>query len=147
VERHVAVLRDLGAVKDSTIDVEHAVVVAAVGVLDVFREAYWIAVKTVHEVVGTDGLAEKPLIAEYQRACEAALLVGEVSKPECANTVLLQNALRRMAELGFVRSEQRGRGGRERVWLRGPRHAELPAFVEELRQAVQFGRTVWPQSL
>jgi len=147
VERQVGYLRDLGAVTDDTIDVEHAVVIAAVGVLDVFREAYWLAAKTVQEVLGADGLGEKPLTAEYQKSCETALLVGESSKPECANTVLLQNALRRMTELGHVRSQQRGRGGRERVYLRGARYSELSPFADELREAVLRGRAVWPQPL
>ena len=143
-QRHLA---ELGAISGDKIDPEHAVVIAAVGVLDVFKEAYWLAARTVRDVLGPEGLAEKPLTAEYQKSCETALLVGESSKPECANTVLLQNALRRMTELGFVRTEQRGRGGRERVTLRGARYSELPAFVDVLKEAVLQGRAVWPQPL
>jgi glycerol-3-phosphate O-acyltransferase len=147
VAKQVEHLRELGAVTGSDLAADHAVVIAAVGVLDVFREAYWIAVQTVGEALGPDGLAEKGLIAEYQKAYETGLLVGEASKPEGANTVLLQNALQRLAELGFVLSEQRGRGGRERFYLRAGRYAEIPAFVDELKQAVQNGRSVWPQLL
>ncbi len=147
VARHVGYLSELGAVLDDKIDAEHAVVVAAVGVLDVFREAYWIAANTVEDVLGAEGMADKPFTAEYQKSCETALLVGELSKPEGANTVLFQNALRRMAEMGFVRSEQRGRGGRERLYRQGPRFAEIAPFVIELKEAVLAGRAVWPQAI
>ena len=121
VESQVGYLRELGAVTGDAIDGEHAVVIAAVGVLDVFREAYWLAAKTVQEVLDVDrvdGVAEKHLTAEYQKSCETALLVGESSKPECANTVLLQNALRRMTELG-LRAKRAARAG----W---PRARDLP---------------------
>jgi glycerol-3-phosphate O-acyltransferase len=147
IDKQIDYLRELGAVTEEDLDATHAVVIAAAGVLDVFREAYWIAVQTVGEALGADGVTEKGLIAEYQKAYETALLVGETSKPEGANTVLLQNALQRLVELGYVRSEQRGRGGRERFYLRAARFAEIPAFVDELKQAVLNGRSVWPQPL
>ena len=118
-----------------------------VGALDVFREAYWLSVKTVRELLTAEGATDKSLVSEYQKAYEAALLVGEAVQPEGATTVLFQNAASRLVELGYVHTERRGRGGRERVHLRGPRWAALEAYEDELRGALLKGRAVWPRPL
>jgi len=147
VEKSIARLQSLGAVSGEHTDPSHPVVIATIGALDVFREAYWLGTKTLSEVLPGDGLAEKALVAEYQKAYEAALLVGEAVQPEGATTVLFQNVISRLVELGYVRTEQRGRGGRERAVIRGPNWPELGSYEDELRKAVLKGRSVWPRPL
>jgi glycerol-3-phosphate O-acyltransferase len=147
VERHQERLASLGAIVDGVADHEHPLVIATVGVLDVFREAYWLGIKTLLEGLLVEGTPEKALVAEYQKAYDTALLVGEVVKPEGATTVIFQNVISRAAELGFLRTEHRGRGGRERVHLPGPRHSDVAQLENELKEAVLRGRAVWPRPL
>lgn len=145
IEKSLARLRGLGALQDDQVDAAHPVVVATIAALNVFRESYWLTVKTVREVMASDGSTEKALVSEYQKAYEAALLVGEAVQPEGATMVLFQNAVSRLIELEYVQSEKRGRGGRERAYLPGTRWPELEAYEEELRRAVLRGRAVWPR--
>ena len=147
IETSIARLRELEALRGDELDATHPVVVATIGALDVFREAYWLGVKTIREVLTAEGVSEKALVAEYQKAYEAALLVGEVVQPEGATTVLFQNVISRLVELGFVRSERRGRGGRERFLLRSSRWSQIAAYEDELRTALLKGRSVWPRPL
>jgi glycerol-3-phosphate O-acyltransferase len=147
IETAIARLRDLDALRADEIDPTNPVVIATVGVLDVFREAYWLSVKTVREVLTAEGSTDKSLVSEYQKAYEAALLVGEVVQPEGATTVLFHNTVSRLVELGYVRTERRGRGGRERVHLRGSRWADLGTYEEDLRRALLKGRSIWPRPL
>jgi glycerol-3-phosphate O-acyltransferase len=147
VEASIARLRGLEALRGDELDLANPVVIATIGALDVFREAYWLGTKTLREVLTPEGSTEKALVAEYQKAYEAALLVGEAVQPEGATTVLFQNVISRLVELGYVRTERRGRAGREKVHLRGPNWAELAAYEDELRSALLRGRSVWPRPL
>jgi len=147
IDTTIARLRELDVLRGDEIDAANPVVIATVGALDVFRESYWLAAKTVREVLAADGTTDKALVAEYQKAYEAALLVGEAAQPEGATTVLFQNSTSRLVELGYVRTERRGRGGRERVYLRAARWAELGDYEDDLRGAVLKGRSVWPRPL
>jgi hypothetical protein len=108
--------------------------------LDNFREAYWIAARSVRAHVGAEGIGEKRLLELYRKDYEAGLLLGEVVKSEGATVVLLQNALSRFSELGFVRSEASKRGGRERKILRGPGYDRLDELVATLAHAVLAAR-------
>jgi hypothetical protein len=147
VEKNLLRLRELEVMQGDAIDSTHPVVIATIGALDVFREAYWLGTKTVQEHLAVDGTNEKALVVEYQKAYDAALLVGEATQPEGATTVLFQNVTSRLVELGYIRMERRGRGGRERVYLPGPRRTEIEQYGTELRDALIKGRSVWPRPL
>ena len=54
-----------------------------------------------------------------------------------------QNVLSRLSELGLVRSERRGRGGRERVLLPGPSFDAISGLETELRDAAIGARSAW----
>jgi hypothetical protein len=104
-------------------------------VLACFRQAYWIALRTIDENVDAAGLTEKALLDEFQKSVKAARLLGEVTKPEAGTVVLFTNALSRFRELGLVVIEATGRGGRDKKISRGPSAAEAGAIIDRLRLA------------
>ncbi len=140
VERYVQYLRDQEAIGASGLESEHPLVRGLAPVLDNFREAYWIASRTVRDVVVEDGVAEKTLIEENRKAYNASLLLGEVLRPEGATVVLFRNALNRLSELGFIAYAPGSRGERGRRIVPGPRMDELDAFVERLGRDVASAR-------
>jgi glycerol-3-phosphate O-acyltransferase len=147
VKENIEQLRALGALDDERLDPNHPVVVATVSVLDVFREAYWLSVKTVREQVTADGVSVKHLVTEYQKSYDTALLVGEALQPEGSTTVTFDNVLSRLAELEVVRVERRGRGGRERIYHAGDQFPSAQPTEIRLKEALLRGRAVWPRPL
>lgn len=154
LEREVALLEafyeERGAVRNGVVCVDHALIRATAGVVDNFREAYWIAARVCAAHIGEEGLPEKTLAVMYRKDYEAALLLGETSRPEGATVVMFSNALSRFRELGFIDFEtiQRRRGrakaSRERRVVRGPQAGELDAFVKALGRGVALGRLPQP---
>ena len=118
--------------------------------VDNFREAYWIAARACAMHIGEEGLPEKTLAALYRKDYEAALLLGETSRPEGATVVMFSNALSRFRELGFIdfeaipRRRGRAKASRERRVVRGPQAGTLDAFVEALGRGVALGRLPQP---
>lgn len=140
VETYLAYLRSVGALGETGMDPSHPLVRATISVLDNFREAYWIAARSVRDLGGRDGISEKSLVEEHRKNYEASLLLGEVLRPEGGTTVLFHNALNRFGELGFTVVKNPARGRRDRRIARGPKADGLDAFVETLRQGVIRGR-------
>lgn len=147
IEKRLEELESLQAIRDGQLDRSHPLVVALVSVVDVFREAYWLAAKAIREGLPAEGATEKSLVASYQKSYDTALLTGEAVQPEGATTVMFENVLSRLGELGVVRVERRGRGGREKFLLPGERFSECDRIEKELREALAKGRTVWPRVL
>jgi len=137
VERFLAFYREKGAVRGDQLVDSHPLVAATLNVLQNFREAYYVAALTLHNQLSSEGTTQKALLEEIRRHYKTCLLLGEVVKSEGSGDVPLRNALSRYEELGFVRTEMRGRGGRERWVLRGARWPELEDFVLRLQESLQ----------
>jgi glycerol-3-phosphate O-acyltransferase len=129
-------MSSLGMIGDGSVDHAHAshpILRSIALVLQNFREAYWVATRTVRSIDAA-GKPEKALIGEMQRAYRAHLLLGVLRKPEGNTTVTLQNAVNRLEELGYVALETRARGNR---WiLPGPSHAELVPVERRLAESI-----------
>jgi glycerol-3-phosphate O-acyltransferase len=126
-------MRSIGLLPDDRTGGDHPMLRASAAVLQNFREAYWIATKSVHGLEPA-GKSEKSLVDEMRRVYRANLLLGVLHKPEGNNLVTLQNAIERLRELGYLASESRGRGVH---WiLPGPRHGELVAVESRLAESV-----------
>lgn len=135
VGRLLEFLRAYGVVPGE--DVSGSVLVRALAaILGNFREAYWIAARTALQVDG-EAIPEPQLIEEMRRRFEAALLLGEVTRPEGASQVTFGNAISRFVEMGcLVREKGRGGKGRDRVLRRGPAFPALEGVCARLREAV-----------
>ncbi len=120
------------------LDPLHPLVPPTVNALENFREAYYVAARSALDLPEATGLSEKALLAEIRKEHQAGVVVGEVTKPEGASNEIFRNALNRYVELGYVRTEQRGRGGRDRWYLRGERYAELEPFVDLLADSLRL---------
>jgi glycerol-3-phosphate O-acyltransferase len=103
---------------------------ALVGVLENFREAYWIAARTALQVDG-EAKAESQLVGQMAKHFEAALVLGEVRKPEAATPVTFGNAISRLVEIGCLEREKRN-GDRDRWLKRGPQFRDLEAITARL---------------
>ena len=124
----------------------HVLLVVGDGILDSFREAYWIAAKTLLDL-DADGFSHKGAIARMQKSFTMHQLLGQTRRPEGNSAVTFANAVNRFAELGCVTVVRRGRGGRDRVVLPGPAMAELATFerrLAESRRLEGVGRLTLP---
>jgi glycerol-3-phosphate O-acyltransferase len=110
------------------------------GILENFREAYWIAVRTAVQLDG-EPISEDALIEQMRRRFEAALLLGEVIKPEASSPVTFGNALSRLVEVGCLVRESRNRG-RDRWLRRGPRFEDLRPLGIRLAASLRVGMEV-----
>ena len=100
----------------------HPLVDSTLGILDNFRESYWIAAQVLMTVPET-GLARTTVLERMRKRYTEALLLGEVGKPEGNSSVTLGNALNRLSEIGCVRI--RSGKGKEVLVQRGEHFAEL----------------------
>jgi glycerol-3-phosphate O-acyltransferase len=122
-----------GMIGERADDVAQSMLRASASVLQNFREAYWVAARTLR-ALGADGKSEKALLADMQHAYRAHLLLGVLRKPEGNTTVTLLNAVNRLQELGHVAAQARGRGNR---WVHpGPNHAALLSIERRLADSV-----------
>jgi glycerol-3-phosphate O-acyltransferase len=138
VDRFVAYLDEVGARREEQIDPAHPLSAALMNVLQNFREAYYVVALTCLHRLGTDGLSEKTLLEEIRKYYKTCLLLGEVTKSEGAGDITLRNALSRFGEMGFVRTESRGRGGREKWMTRGNDWTSLETFVTSLEESLKI---------
>lgn len=110
---------------------------ALVGILENFREAYWIAARTALQVDG-EAKAESQLLGQMAKHFEAALVLGEVRKPEAATPVTFGNAISRLVEIGCLEREKRN-GERDRYLRRGPQFRDLEAIAARLGASLPHG--------
>jgi glycerol-3-phosphate O-acyltransferase len=103
---------------------------ALVGILENFREAYWIAARTALTIDG-EAKSETQILAQMAKHFEAALVLGEVRKPEGATSVTFGNAISRLVEVGCLEREKRN-GERDRYLRRGPQFRDLEAIVARI---------------
>lgn len=131
-------MRKVGAfTADDSLDPTHALVRALGSILECFRQAYWLALQTVHENLTAEKMSEKALIEEFRKNAKTAQLLGEITKPECASVVLLQNALSRLREIGVVETQAVGRGGRDKLIRRGQAHDQAPLLMKRIRDSLR----------
>lgn len=105
-------------------------VTALVDILENFREAYWIAARTAQQVDG-EARTEAQLLGQMAKHFEAALVLGEVRKPEAATPVTFGNAISRLVEVGCLERERRN-GERDRYLRRGPQFRDLETIVARI---------------
>jgi hypothetical protein len=127
-----------GAVDAVGVRPGHVLLVFGDGILDSFREAYWIVAKALLDL-DADGFTYKAAIARMQKSFTMHQLLGQTRRPEGNSAVTFANALNRFAELGFITMARRGRGGRDRVVLPGPAVAELAALERRLAESRTLG--------
>ncbi len=77
------------------------------GILENFREAYWIAAKALLDVPA-EGMPRKTVLARMQKSFARHQLLGQTQKPEGNSPMIFLNALNRFAELGYI-TVDRGR--------------------------------------
>lgn len=111
---------------------------ALAGILENFRQAYWVAARTAREAVDGEAVPEAELIESMRRRFDAALLLGEVSKPEGASQVTFGNAVSRFVEMGCLVRERGGKGGRDRFLRRGPAFDDLDGVGARLRESLML---------
>lgn len=113
---------------------EVALVRALGGVLENFREAYWIAARAC-EQLGEAPVSESEWIERIARSYEAARLLGEVVRPEGANPIVFKNATNRLIELGVIARED-ARRSKDRKIMRGEKHADAASVARRLGEAL-----------
>jgi glycerol-3-phosphate O-acyltransferase len=107
-------------------------------VLENFREAYWIAVRTASRLEGEE-IPESQLGQRMQRHFEAAMLLGEVLKPEAASSITFGNAISRLVEIGCLERRTR-KNARDRWIRRGERFEELDRMAHRIGGALLIPR-------
>ncbi len=112
-------------------------VLALAGILENFRQAYWVAARTAQDLDG-GSVPEADLIEQMRRRFDAALLLGEVTKPEGASQVTFGNAVSRFVETGCLVRERGGKSGRERFVQRGPAFDDLAGIGARLRASLML---------
>jgi glycerol-3-phosphate O-acyltransferase len=112
---------------------EHPFVRSTIGLLDNFRESYWVAAQALAGLPD-DPSTRKAVLELMSKRYAAGLLLGEVRKPEGNSSMTLGNALNRFAELGCVRV--RPGKGREQLIDRGERFADLATIAQRIAPRV-----------
>lgn len=117
---------------------------ALVGILENFREGYWVAARTAAQL-GEEPVSRAKFLQRLRRYFDAAMLLGEVVKPEAASDQTFGNAISRLVEIGCLQKETR-RGDKD-VWLsRGPAFEELPQIADRIGSALVVARETSLQS-
>ncbi len=104
------------------------------GVLENFREAYWIAARTVARL-DVDSISEAQLVARMKRHFEAARLLGEVVRVEGATPAVFRNAIARLLEIGALEVRP-GKSGRDRILGPGGEAAIIEGVSARLSEAI-----------
>jgi glycerol-3-phosphate O-acyltransferase len=146
IEDTLAYFAARGAIDGEHVNPAHVLLVFGDGILDSFREAYWIVAKTLLDL-DADGFTYKAAIARMQKSFIMHQLLGQIRRPEGNSAVTFANALNRFAEIGCIALARRGRGGRERVVLPGPASGDLAVLERRLadsRRLEGVGRLAFP---
>ena len=134
IDDTLAYFTERGAIDGERVHAGHVLLVFGDGILDSFREAYWIVAKTLLDL-DVDGFTYKAAIARMQKSFTMHQLLGQTRRPEGNSAVTFANALNRFAELGYVTLVRRGRGGRDQVVLPGNAIAGLAALERRLAES------------
>ncbi len=131
----LAHFRAAGALDGTDVRRRHVLLVFGDGILENFREAYWIVAKTLLDLDG-DGLTRKAVIGRMQKSFMMHQLLGQAQKPEANSAITFQNAINRFAELGYVAQTRRGRGGKEQAVVPSRAFADLAALERRLGESL-----------
>jgi glycerol-3-phosphate O-acyltransferase len=135
VAHAVAYFEAEGAIVGGEVRRDHVLLLFGDGILENFRESYWIVAKTLLDL-DADGLTRKAALARMRKSFSMHTLLGETRKPEGNSGVTFANALSRFAELGYIEHGRRGRGGREQVVLPGAALTELAELERRLADSL-----------
>jgi len=145
IDEALAYFEAQGAVAGVTVRRDHTLLVFEDGILESFREAYWIVAKTLFDV-DADGLTRKAALARMRKSFTMHTLLGETRKPEGNSVVTFENAISRFAELGCVVPSRRGRGGREQIVLPGEDQAALADLEHRLAASLDAHASLSPRA-
>jgi glycerol-3-phosphate O-acyltransferase len=110
---------------------------ALVGILENFREGYWIVARTAANI--EEPLPQARFLQRLRRYFDAAMLLGEVVKHEAASDQSFSNAISRLVEMGCLARETRR--GEKDVWLGpGPAFESLPGIADRIGAALTVAR-------
>jgi glycerol-3-phosphate O-acyltransferase len=137
IQQAVGYFEAEGAIVDGQPNREHVLLVFGDGILENFREAYWIVAKALLDL-DADGMGRKAALAAMQKSFRMHGLLGETRKPEGNSVVTFTNALSRFAELGYIVETRRGRGGREQIVLPGPAFSDLGDLERRLAESLAY---------
>ena len=104
------------------------------GILENFREAYWIVAKTLLDL-DVDGLTRKAAIARMQKSFMMHQLLGQAQKPEGNSTITYENAMHRFAEVGYIALKS-GRSSKDQVVVPGRAFGDLAVVERRLRESL-----------
>jgi glycerol-3-phosphate O-acyltransferase len=116
------------------------------GILENFREAYWIAAKTLLDL-RPEGLSRKTIVTLMQKSFHMHQLLGQAQKPEGNSPITFENAMHRLAEVGYVALQPRGRGGKDEIVLPGRAFGELALLERRLRESLSTDGPGRPSAL
>jgi hypothetical protein len=136
IDRLLAYLREgrvLAGVSDELLCPDHPFTVSVISLLDDFREAYWVAARTLMGLAD-GGTPRRAIVQAMQKKYRTGLLLGEVRTAEGNSSVTLGNALNRFEEMGCIRTA--AAKGKEVNVEGGERFAELPAIANRIRAAL-----------
>ncbi len=137
IDAYVDHARQVGALEpNGQMRRDHPLATAASGVLDCFRDAYWVVARFVRDELGPEGMPEKTAIEALTKAYDTSLKLGEVSKSEGATTVMFGNALNRFQELGLIERRPSAQGKRDKTLARGAAFQETYDLVAVLGDAL-----------
>ncbi len=136
IEDTVSYFARAGSVDGESVRADDALLALADGILDNFREAYWIAAKVMLDVE-REGLNRRAAIGRMQKSFMMHLLLGQTRKPEGNSAITFANALSRLEEIGCVVSTRRGKGGKEPVLLPGAESERLVSLERRLAASVR----------
>jgi hypothetical protein len=138
IDDTMAYFTERGAIEGERVRAGHTLLVFGDGILDSFREAYWIVAKVLLDLA-PEGVAYKTVIARMQKSFTMHQLLGQTRRPEGNSAVTFANALNRFAELGYIELAKRGRGGRDRVVVPGKAVADLAPLERRLAESRRLG--------
>ena len=137
IDQIVDYLRAHGAWVDGS-NARVPLVLALAGILENFREAYWITARTAAQI-DEEAVSQAHFLARLRRNFDAAMLLGEVLKPEASSDPIFSNAISRMVELGCLQREVRR--NKKDIWLsRGPDFGNLSEISQRVGGALLVAR-------
>lgn len=116
---------------------------ALVGILENFREGYWVVARTAAQL-DEEPVSRAKFIQRLRRYFDAAMLLGEVVKPEASTDETFKNAISRFVEIGCL-EEEAGRG-KDVLLKRGPAFDDLPDIANRIGAALVVARETTLQS-
>lgn len=124
IDRTLAYFTETGAIDGASVRRGHVLLTFCDGILESFREAYWIVAKTLLDV-DADGVTRRAAIARMQKSFMMHELLGQAQKPEGNSAVTFANAINRLVEMRCVVQVQRGRNAKDKTLVPGPESATL----------------------